>query len=399
MDLDAFFASVEVVERPELRGKPVLIGGSPSGRGVVAAASYEARRYGVHSALPMAQALRRCPQAVVLPTRHGLYREYSRRVMELLRQATDLVEQVSIDEAYLELTPVCAGMEEAERVMRGLQRRVEAEMGLPCSVGLATNKLVAKVACETGKPQGFVVVPRGQEASLLAELPVEKLPGIGPRSAERLKALELNTLGQVAAAERHVLTGALGPWGAVLQRRAQGEDASAVSTERETKSISAEETFPHDIDQPGPLHEQLAGMARGVAGSLVSHDLVARTVSLKLRFADFTTITRSLSYPNATASAEAIAEAARELLDRHWSPGQAVRLIGVRVSNLRPRLAPGQLTLGQVQGTALDQGATLDPFAGSQPLDGKHSSASPRPGGEQAEHQGAALDQGATLDP
>ena len=361
VDLDAFFASVEMVERPELRGKPVLVGGSPSGRGVVAAASYEARRFGVHSAMPMAQALRRCPQAVVLPTRHGVYAEYSRRVMALLRQVTPLVEQMSIDEAYLELTPVCASTEEAEQVMRSLQQRIGEEIGLSCSVGLASNKLLAKVACETGKPRGFVVALPGQEAAFLAELPVGKLPGIGPRSAERLKSMELETLGQVAAAALNALTGALGPWGAVLQRRAQGEDPSPVRLDRETKSISEEETFPQDIDQPGPLYEQVTRMSRSVGEALARQGLVARTVTLKLRFADFTTITRSESRPNATAAAESIGETARQLLERHWLSGQAVRLIGVRVSNLRPRQAQGQLTLDQGQGTTLDQGAALDP--------------------------------------
>ncbi len=376
VDLDAFFASVEMVERPELRGKPVLVGGSPSGRGVVAAASYEARRFGVHSAMPMAKALRRCPQAVVLPTRHGVYADYSRRVMALLRQVTPLVEQVSIDEAYLELTSECASAEEAEQAMRSLQQRIGEETGLPCSVGLAGNKLMAKVACETGKPRGFVIAPPGQEAAFLAELPVEKLPGIGPRSAERLKAMELETLGQVASAPLNVLTGALGPWGAVLQRRAQGEDSSPVRLDRETKSISEEETFPQDIDQPGPLYELVTRMSRSVGEALARHGLVARTVTLKLRFADFTTIARSESRPNATAAAESIEETARQLLERHWAPGQAVRLIGVRVSNLRPRQAQGQLTLDQGQGT------TLDPLAVSRGGDFRQAPSSPRRGAE-----------------
>ena len=353
VDLDAFFAAVEVLERPKLRGKPVLIGGSPSGRGVVAAASYEARRFGVHSAMPMAQALRRCPQAVVLRPRFDVYRDHSSRVMALLREATPLVEQMSIDEAYLELTSVCATIEKAERLMRTLQGRIVEEIGLACSVGLGSNKLVAKVACETGKPMGFVVVPPGSEASFLAELPVGKLPGIGPRSAERLKAQGMETLGAVAAAPLNVLTGALGPWGAVLQRRAQGEDPSPVHTEREAKSISGEETFPQDIDEPGPLHAELERMSRGVGESLRRQGLLARTVTLKLRFADFTTITRSLSRANSTASDEAIAETARQLLDRNWPPGAPVRLIGVGVSNLSPRQTPGQLTL--VQGSASDR--------------------------------------------
>ena len=345
VDLDAFFAAVEVIEHPELRGVPLLIGGSASGRGVVAAASYEAREYGVHSAMPMAQALRHCPQATVLPVRHHLYGEYSRRVMDVLGRATPLVQQVSIDEAYMELTSMVTGMDEAAELARRQQAQVWEEVGLPCSVGLAGNKMVAKIACESGKPRGFVVVLHGQEAAFLAELPVRRLPGIGPRSAERLNAHGFDTLGQIASAPPHQLTSLPGPWGAVLQRRAKGEDNSPVHTEHETKSISSEETFAADIRGPEPLHERLVRQATEVAESLRRHDLLARTITLKLRFADFTTITRSRSRPNATASTKAILETAQQLLDANWTPGQAVRLLGVGVSNLRSRQASGQLAL------------------------------------------------------
>ena len=348
IDLDAFYASVEVAERPALAHKPLLIGGSASGRGVVAAASYEARRYGVHSAMPMAQALRLCPQATVLPGRHGLYRQYSQRVMKMLAGAVPQVEQVSVDEAYLELTPVVASMEQAEELTRGLQARIRREVGLPCSAGLASNKMVAKVACETGKPNGHVVVPPGAEAQFLATLPVQKLPGIGPRTAERLSAEGFTTLGQVAQAAVHRLTAIMGPWGAVLQRRAQGIDQSPVHTERETKSMSSETTFPTDIDQPGPLLDYLEQAAQDLAESLQRHELLARTTTLKLRSADFTTITRSMSRPGATASAGAILETAKRLLEANWTPGQRVRLIGVGVSNLRPRRAPGQMALQEL---------------------------------------------------
>jgi DNA polymerase-4 len=345
IDLDAFFASVEVVEHPELKGKPLLIGGSPSGRGVVAAASYEARRFGAHSAMPMAQALRLCPQATVLPARHSLYHDYSQRVMVILGMATPLLEQVSVDEAYLELTPVVPDLMRAETVVRDLQARVRAEVGLPCSAGVAQNKLVAKVACETGKPNGLVVVAPGTEAAFLSGLPVQRLPGIGPRTAERLNAEGFTTLGQIASAPVNRLTALMGPWGGVLQRRAQGQDQSPVHTDRETKSISAETTFPSDIGQLEPLAGYLQHMAAEVAESARRQELVARTVTLKLRFADFTTITRSMSRPSATASAEAVLETARRLLEANWAPGQAVRLIGVGLSNLRPRQTPGQLAL------------------------------------------------------
>ena len=348
VDLDAFYASVEVLEEPKLAGKPLLIGGSPTGRGVVAAASYEARSFGCHSAMPMARAVRLCPEAVVLRPRFSLYREYSKRVMEVLRRESPLVEQMSIDEAYVELTPMASTVEEAEGLAHRMQGRIRVELGLPNSVGLAANKMVAKVACETGKPSGFVVVRPGTEAAFLAALDVRVLPGIGPRSTARLKAQGLDTLGQMAAASVGVLTSTLGPWGASLQRRAAGEDASPVRTEHETKSISAEETFEVDVDDEYALKEELTRMAARLAGSLERKGMVGRTVTLKLRFADFTTVTRSTSRERATADSGVIHEEAVRLLEANWRPGAPVRLIGVGVSNMRQLTAPGQLRMEEL---------------------------------------------------
>lgn len=346
VDLDAFYASVEVLEEPSLTGKPLLIGGSPTSRGVVAAASYEARKYGCRSAMPMSQAVRLCPEAVVLSPRFHLYREYSGRVMDILQQESGVIQQMSIDEAYVDLTPVSGGMQEAVSRAHRMQGRVRVDLGLPCSVGIARNKMVAKVACETGKPGGFVVVEPGTESAFLADLDVRSLPGIGPRSTERLKAHGFHTLGQIAAASPDALVTVLGPWGAALKRRAQGEDPSPVETERETKSVSAEETFAEDVNIRESLAEELRRMAIRVARSLEQHGLVGRTVTLKLRLSDFTTLTRSTSRDNATAHADAILADALRLLDANWEPGTNVRLIGVGVSNLRPVQAPGQLALG-----------------------------------------------------
>ena len=348
VDLDAFYAAVEMLERPELAGKPLLIGGSPTGRGVVAAASYEARAFGCHSAMPMARAVRLCPEATVLSPRFPAYRAHSKRVMEVLARESDLVEQVSIDEAYVDLTAVAETMTEAEGLAHRMQGRIRVELGLPSSVGLAASKLVAKVACESGKPGGFAVVRPGEEAAFLAPLAVEQLPGIGPRSAQRLKAQGLATLGQVAAAPVALLVGTLGPWGAVLQRRAQGEDPSPVRAERETKSISAEETFAEDVDERARLVELLEAMAGRLADSLAKQGLVGRTVTLKLRSADFTTVTRSASGHAATASADVIRKQATALLESNWEPGQPVRLIGVGISKLRPVHAPGQLPMEEL---------------------------------------------------
>ena len=348
IDLDAFYAAVEVLERPELAGKPLLIGGSPTGRGVVAAASYEARAFGCHSAMPMARAVRLCPEATVLPPRFAAYREHSQRVMEVLARESDLVEQMSIDEAYVDLTPIAETMAEAEGFAHRMQGRIRVDLGLPSSVGLATSKMVAKVACESGKPGGFAVVRSGEEAAFLAPLAVERLPGIGPRSAQRLMAQGLETLGQVAAAPVALLVGALGPWGSVLQRRAQGEDPSPVTAERETKSMSAEETFAEDVDERASLVDRLEAMAGRLAGSLAKKGFVGRTVTMKLRFADFTTVTRSASGHAATASAEVIRAQATTLLESNWEPGQPVRLIGVGISKLHPVHAPGQLPMEEL---------------------------------------------------
>ena len=345
VDLDAFYASVEEIEDPSLRGLPLLIGGSPESRGVVAAASYEARRYGCHSAMPMSQALRLCPHATVLATRHHLYRDYSQRVMALLEQESPLIEQMSIDEAYVDLSEVADDAAKATALAHRIQGRIRVEFALPCSIGLATSKMVAKVACETGKPSGFVVVPPGSEAAFLAGLPVDALPGIGPRSAQRLRAAGLSTLSQVAEAPMTHVMSILGPWGAVLHRRALGQDESPVRREHEAKSISSEETFPRDVSDAGTLYAELERLGDSVARSLESHSLVARTVTLKLRFSDFTTITRSASRQTATADAAIVRGTARQLLDANWKAGAPVRLVGVSVSNLRPRQAEGQLVM------------------------------------------------------
>ena len=345
VDLDAFYAAVEAIEDPDLRGRPLLIGGRPGSRGVVAAASYEARRYGCRSAMPMSQALRLCPGAVVVPPRFHRYRDYSARVMDLLRSESDLVQQMSIDEAYVDLTPTARTLREADARARRMQGRIRVDLGLPCSVGLAGSRMVAKIACETGKPRGFVVVPPGTEPGFLAGLPVRALPGVGPQSARRLRAHGFETLGQVAAAPAASLMGVLGPWGAALRRRALGEDPSPVRTDREAKSVSAEETFPEDVSDRGALVGELRRMADRVAGSLERHGIVGRTVTLKFRYADFTTLTRSMSRENATPHADALFADAVHLLDAHWDRGSSVRLIGVGVSNLRPVQAPGQFRM------------------------------------------------------
>lgn len=343
MDLDAFFASVEVLENPGLRGKPVLIGGSASSRGVVAAASYEARKFGIHSAMPMSLALRKCPNAIILPTRHQIYRQYSSRVMNLLSEATNIIEQVSIDEAYIELTECADSMAAAQKIMLRMQERIKDEIGLPASIGLGSNKMIAKIACEAGKPQGFVTVEAGMERNFLNPLAVSQMPGVGPKGSAQLQSNGLLTLGDIVHCPPEKLLALSGSAGLVLQKRAMGEDNSRVQTTRETKSISAEETFPVDINEEYLLHRELDKLSIKVADSLQKHSILARTVTVKLRNASFITITRSLSSPNATANVEVIQKIVYQLLYSNWKKGDPIRLVGVGVSNLRPRQIEGQL--------------------------------------------------------
>lgn len=345
VDLDAFYASVEELENSNLKGKPLLVGGRPESRGVVAAASYEARKYGCHSAMPMSKAIQLCPEAVILPPRFSLYREYSNQVMDLLKLESSLVQQVSIDEAYIDLSHVCDSMPDAVARAHRMQGRIRINLGLPCSVGLASNKVVAKVACETGKPSGFVIVEPGNESAFLARLDVQRLPGVGPQSTKRLKAHGITTLGDLAGAALGSVMAAVGPWGATLHRRARGQDPSPVSMNRETKSVSAEETFPKDIDTREALAQEIERMTIKIAASLAGQGLVGRTITLKLRRDDFTTLTRSTSNENATAHADAILSDALRLLDIHWVPGEPIRLVGVGISNLRAVQAPGQLRM------------------------------------------------------
>jgi DNA polymerase-4 len=343
LDLDAFYASVEVLENPALAGKPVLIGGHPEGRGVVAAASYPARAFGVRSAMPMARALVLCPQAIVLPARFSLCRNYSKRVMDILRQATPLFEQTSIDEAYLDVTEQTASWEAAVELARELQCRVREEIGLSASLGVASNKLVAKVASDRDKPAGLTVVPPGQEAGFLAPLPVRVLWGIGPVIAQKLAELGAITVGDLAGIPEEVLRQRFGKHGTVMARHAQGMDRRPVITEHRVKSVSQERTFRRDVTDIQVMREQLDKMSERVAVQLTEKELVAGTIGIKLRYSDFTTLTRQMTLAVPTAEQRVIFEAASTLLERTWRRGRAVRLLGVSARRLSE--PAGQLPL------------------------------------------------------
>jgi len=335
-DLDAFYASVEQLDHPELQGKPVIVGGPPEARGVVTTASYEARPFGVHSAMPMSRALRLCPQAVRVDPRFDRYAEVSRQVMAIFRSITPLVEPLSLDEAFLDVTEQAEAYGGPEALARYIKERVKAETRLTVSVGVATNKTVAKIASDMRKPDGLVFVPRGQEARFLAPLPVRALWGIGPRAEQALHAAGIRTIGQLAQASRSVVERLFGSRGPMLQAMARGIDDRPVVTQHERKSIGAENTFPHDLPDSPELRDELRRLAISVGERLRRKGTRARTVVVKLRYSNFKTITRQRSLPEATDDTEQILASANDLLDSVLREGDRLRLLGIHATNLAP---------------------------------------------------------------
>lgn len=332
VDLDAFFCSVEELLDPSLKGTAFAVGGAADERGVISTASYAARKFGVHSALPTARALQLCPGLKLLPGRHRLYSEYSRRVMAFFDEETPAVEQISIDEAFLDFS---GDQRPGGEIAAALQARIADEVGLPSSFGVAGNKLVAKIATNVGKPNGLIVVPPGQEAAFLAPLPMAMLWGVGPKTQARLTVLGLRTIGDLAHWPAADLEQRYGAWGADLARHARGIDERAVETEREAKSISKEITFARDVSDRPALRQTLMELCDQVAGSLRRQGLVARTVKLKLRWPPFETITRQTTLPQPTDLEADIFGATFALFEAAWGRGRPVRLIGVGVSGLQ----------------------------------------------------------------
>lgn len=348
LDLDAFFCAVEEQRDPTLRGRPFAVGGRPEHRGVVASASYAARQFGVRSALPMAQAVRLCPNLVVVPPTFAAYRAASQQVMARLHALTPLVEQLSIDEAFLDVTDLA---EPGDVLAFQLQATIRDDLALACSLGVAANKLVAKVATDVGKslvrsgkmPQAICVVPPGDEATFLAPLPATALWGVGPKTAEKLAELSIHTIGDIAAWPAADLARRFGQHGDDLARRARGVDDRPIVTERAAKSISQETTFARDVTDRALLERTLREQAAEIAQKLRRNDLLGTTVKLKLRWPDFTTPTRQLTLRQPTDEPAEIAEAALRLFQQLWTGEQAVRLIGVGVSGLGA--PPRQLSL------------------------------------------------------
>lgn len=337
LDLDAFFCAVEEQRDPSLAGKPFAVGGQPDRRGVVASCSYAARTYGVRSAMPMATALRLCPELIVVPHSFGAYREASHAVMDRVNDLTPLVEQLSIDEAFLDVTML---PDPAEDIARRLQATINDDLRLPCSLGVATNKLVAKIANTVGKarartghpPNAIQVVPPGEEAAFLAPLPVEELWGVGPKTAEQLARLGLRTIGDIAHWPESDLVRRFGKHGEQLAERARGIDERPVDTVRETKSISKETTFARNVSDAATLRRTLRRLADGVGAQVRNEGLSGTTIKIKLRWEDFTTLTRQVTLDHTTDQDGEIAEVALRLLEEHWPPGRPVRLIGVGIS-------------------------------------------------------------------
>jgi DNA polymerase-4 len=338
-DLDAFFCAVEEQYDPSLRGKAFAVGGRPEARGVVASCSYAARRFGVRSAMPMARALKLCPDLLIVSSRHGVYSKVSSQVMQHLHNMAKVVEQISIDEAFLDVSDL---PESGEVLARRLQATIHKECDFPCSLGVATNKLMAKIANDVGKasyrgtgpPNAITVVPPGQEAAFLAPLPVDTLWGVGPKTAERLHELGVYTIGELAGWSVDDLTRRFGKHGYDLARRAQGIDDRPLETEHETKSISQETTFSKDVRSGVVLRRTLLKQSESVGRRLRSAGLAGTTVKIKLRWPDFTTLTRQVTLDQPSNQDGEIFEAAITLLEQNWRSGQAVRLIGVGVSGL-----------------------------------------------------------------
>ena len=341
VDMDAFFASVEQRDRPELRGKPVLVGGAAR-RGVVAAASYEARPFGARSAMPMAQALRLCPQAVVVTSRHARYAEVSRQVFAIFGRYTPLIEGLSLDEAFLDVTASHALFGSAEQIARRIKADVRAELELTASIGIASCKFAAKIASDLGKPDGLLIVPE-DIAGFLAPLPMERMWGVGPKAAERLRARGVRTIGDLARCDEATLRGVLGSWGDEVRRLARGEDPREVVPDRDARSIGSEETLEHDLRSVAQVEHELLKHAEEVARRLTHERLFARVVRIKVKYADFSLCTRQHRLPESVMDTDAIFGTARALLRELPANPLGIRLVGVAVEELSH--GPGQTSL------------------------------------------------------
>ncbi len=347
VDMDAFYASVELLSRPELRGTPVIVGGGS--RGVVLSATYEARRYGVHSAMPMSRARRLCPQATVVSPTSGLYSTVSAGVMEVFRSITPIVEPLSLDEAFLDVSGAVRRLGRPAEIGQQIRDRISDEQGITCSVGVASTKFVAKLASTRCKPDGMLVVPAAQVVAFLHPLPVGALWGVGEKTEKDLTRLGLRTVGDIANTPVSTLVRALGQaTGSHLHALSWGRDERSVVPHEPDKSVGAEETFARDVDDPQVVLRELLRLSERTAGRLRAAGLAGRTISIKVRFADFTTITRARTLHEATDVAAVLYATARGLFEALGLDRARLRLIGIRVEQLvESETAPRQMELGE----------------------------------------------------
>ena len=335
VDMDAFYASVEVLDNPELKGRPVVVGGT-SDRSVVSAASYEARKYGIHSAMATVKARRLCPAAIFLPVRMGRYHEVSQQIMEIFHRFTPLVEPISLDEAFLDVTASTGLFGEAPVIAREIKKLIMKETGLTASAGVATSKLVAKIASDLQKPDGLTVVEAGRERAFLAGLPVSKLWGAGGKTIDALALLNVRSIGDLAALPLGILTARFGQHGRHLHLAANAIDDRPVVPAREAKSIGHEETFSEDLTDLTIIKRELLELATRVGERLRRHDLQGQTITLKIKYCNFTTSSRSLTLDEPTSDTMEIFRQCRELLRKTEAGRKPLRLAGISVSTLRP---------------------------------------------------------------
>ena len=334
VDMDAFFVSVEELFRPELRGKAVIVGGDPNHRGVVSAASYEARKFGVHSAMPLALAKSLCPHAIFLHGQHDKYQEYSERIHAVFCRYTPAVEMVSIDEAFLDLSGSQRLCGNSFHLAHCLRQEILGQIGLSASVGISRSRLVSKVASDLAKPAGMLHVWPGCEPVFLAPLPVRKLPGVGQKTEERLHALGIRSVGDLASVGSEFLAKSFGLWGESLYRKSQGLETAHFEFHDEPQSISHETTFDNDTSDPELLQKTLGWLVQKVAHRLREHGMFSETITVKIRDFQFRTVTRSETLPEATQLDEEILRVAVSLFTNYWNENQKIRLVGVALSHL-----------------------------------------------------------------
>ena len=344
LDMDAFYASVEILDNPALRGLPVVVGGD-SNRGVVCAASYEARKFGVHSALPILTARKLCPQGVFLPVRMARYQEISGRIMEIFLRFTPLVEPLSLDEAFLDVTASQSLMGTAEDIAKQIRKLVRETIGLTVSAGVGTSKLVAKIASDLNKPDGLTIVPPGQEETFLAPLPIGRLWGVGRTTREALALIGVKTIGDLSRMPSAILIAKFGKAGLLMHESARGIDHRPVESRQETKSIGHEETFAEDLRDKKRLEQELLALCCKVGKRVRDKGLVGRTVTIKVKYRDFVQVTRSLTLPEPVADDTSLYQTGRMLLAKTEITLRPIRLLGISLANLSPAEASGQLSL------------------------------------------------------